>query len=105
MQPRDAPDQKRSQWHVGMKAHANVDADSVLIHTGVGAAANVNDVAQASQRPYPGQGRTHVSGHQAPARAHINALLRTDQEHDADHSTAKPNLSYYPYSDTELMTL
>ena len=39
---------KGKQWHFGMKAHIGVDADSGLVHTVVGTAANVNDVTQAS---------------------------------------------------------
>ena len=38
---------KGKQWHFGMKAHIGVDADSGLVHTVVGTAANVNDVTQA----------------------------------------------------------
>lgn len=38
---------KGKQWHFGMKAHIGVDADSGLMHTVVGTAANVNDVTQA----------------------------------------------------------
>ena len=38
---------KGNQWHFGMKAHIGVDADSCLVHTVVGTAANVNDVTQA----------------------------------------------------------
>ena len=37
---------KGSQWHFGMKAHIGVDADSGLVHTVIGTAANVNDVTQ-----------------------------------------------------------
>jgi len=37
---------KGNQWHFGMKAHIGVDADSGLVHTGIGTAANVNDVTQ-----------------------------------------------------------
>lgn len=40
---------KGNQWHFGMKAHIGVDADSGLVHTAVGTAANVNDVTQASE--------------------------------------------------------
>ena len=39
---------KGNQWHFGMKAHIGVDADSGLVHTVIGTAANVNDVTQAS---------------------------------------------------------
>ena len=35
---------KANQWHFGMKAHIEVDADSGLVHTVIGTAANVNDV-------------------------------------------------------------
>ena len=38
---------KGSQWHFGMKAHIGVDADSGLVHTVIGTAANVHDVTQA----------------------------------------------------------
>lgn len=34
------------EWHFGMKAHIGVYADSGLVHTIIGTAANVNDVTQ-----------------------------------------------------------
>ena len=37
---------KGNQWHFGMKAHIGVDAESGLVHTVMGTAANVNDVTQ-----------------------------------------------------------
>lgn len=37
---------KGNQWHFGMKAHIGVDAQSGLVHTVIGTAANVNDVTQ-----------------------------------------------------------
>lgn len=40
---------KGNQWHFGMKCHIGVDADSGLVHTVVGTAANVNDVTQAGK--------------------------------------------------------
>ena len=39
---------KGNQWYFGMKAHIGVDADSGLVHTVIGTAANVNDVTQAA---------------------------------------------------------
>src|SRR6218665_1362377 len=39
---------KGNDWHFGMKAHIGVDAESGLVHTVVGTAANVNDVTQAT---------------------------------------------------------
>lgn len=38
---------KGIQWHFGMKAHIGVDAESGLVHSVVGTAANVNDVTLA----------------------------------------------------------
>ncbi len=40
---------KGNQWHFGMKAHIGVDAESGLVHTVIGTAANVNDVTQAAR--------------------------------------------------------
>ena len=40
---------KGNQWHFGMKAHIAVDADSGLVHTVIGTAANVHDITQASE--------------------------------------------------------
>ena len=37
---------KGNQWHFGMKAHIGVDAESGLVHTVIGTAANVCDVTQ-----------------------------------------------------------
>lgn len=37
---------KGNQWHFGMKAHIGVDAQSGLIHSVTGTAANVADIAQ-----------------------------------------------------------
>lgn len=39
--------QKGNQWHHGMKLHIGSDADSGLVHSLVGTAANVHDVTQA----------------------------------------------------------
>ena len=38
---------KGNQWYFGMKAHIGVDAQSGLVHSVAGTAANVNDVTQA----------------------------------------------------------
>lgn len=38
---------KGNQWYFGMKAHIGVDAESGLVHSIIGSAANVNDVTQA----------------------------------------------------------
>lgn len=38
---------KGNQWHFGMKMHIGADADSGLVHTPVGTAANAHDITQA----------------------------------------------------------
>jgi IS5 family transposase len=38
---------KGNEWHFGMKAHIGVDAESGLVHSVVGTAANVSDITQA----------------------------------------------------------
>jgi transposase, IS5 family len=38
---------KGNQWYFGMRAHIGVDAESGLVHSVIGTAANVNDVTQA----------------------------------------------------------
>jgi IS5 family transposase len=40
---------KGQEWHFGMKAHIGVDADSGLVHTVIGTAANVADIVCAAQ--------------------------------------------------------
>jgi len=40
---------KGNQWHFGMKAHIAVDADSGLVHTVIGTAANSHDITQATK--------------------------------------------------------
>ena len=39
---------KGNQWHLGMKAHIGVDAESGLVHTVRGSSGNVNDVVEAN---------------------------------------------------------
>jgi IS5 family transposase len=46
---------KGNQWHFGMKAHIGVDAESGLVHTVRGTAANVNDVVEANSLLLHGQ--------------------------------------------------
>lgn len=46
---------KGNQWHFGMKAHIGVDAQSGLVHTLVGTAANVHDVTQAQALLHGGE--------------------------------------------------
>jgi transposase, IS5 family len=68
---------KGNQWHFGMKAHIGVDADSGLVHTVIGTAANVNGVTQ-------GHGLLHGEEQVIFADAgYQGALQRLDQEHGA----------------------
>jgi transposase, IS5 family len=48
---------KGNQWHFGMKAHIGADAESGLVHTVVGTAANVSDISQTHELLH-GQERT-----------------------------------------------
>jgi IS5 family transposase len=60
---------KGNQWHFGMKAHIGVDADSGLVHTVVGTAANVSDVTQASALVHGEEADVFAdSGYQGVAR-------------------------------------
>ena len=43
---------KGKHWYFGMKAHIGADADSGLVHTVVGTAANVSDVTQTEHLLY-----------------------------------------------------
>jgi IS5 family transposase len=38
---------KGNEWHFGMKAHIGVDAESGIVHTVIGTAANVSDIQEA----------------------------------------------------------
>ena len=53
---------KGNQWYFGMKAHIGVDAESGLVHTVVGTAANVSDISQ-----------THELLHGEEKTAHVDA--------------------------------
>jgi transposase, IS5 family len=46
---------KGNQWHFGMKAHIGADAESGLVHTVRGTAANVNDVVEANALLHGGE--------------------------------------------------
>jgi IS5 family transposase len=46
---------KGNQWHFGMKAHIGVDAQSGLVHTLIGTAANVHDITQAQALLHGGE--------------------------------------------------
>ena len=46
---------KGNQWHFGMKAHIGVDAQSGLVHTVIGTAANVHDLTQAQALLHGGE--------------------------------------------------
>ena len=56
---------KGNQWHFGMKAHIGADADSGLVHTVTGTAANEHDITQANGLLY-GEGDVVIadSGYQ-----------------------------------------
>jgi IS5 family transposase len=43
---------KGNQWYFGMKTHVGVDAESSLVHSAIGTAANVADVTKAQELPH-----------------------------------------------------
>ena len=46
--PEMHPSKKGNQWHLGMKAHIGVDAESGLVHTVRGTSGHVSDIAEAN---------------------------------------------------------
>ncbi len=50
---------KGNEWHFGMKAHVGVDAQSGLVHSIVGTAANVSDVSQSRGLLHGAEKRVH----------------------------------------------
>jgi transposase, IS5 family len=51
---------KGNEWHFGMKAHIGVDAVSGLVHTVVGTAANISDIAQAANLLHGEESSVHA---------------------------------------------
>ena len=51
---------KGNEWHFGMKAHIGVDAVSGLVHTVVGTAANVSDIAEAANLLHGEESSVHA---------------------------------------------
>ena len=51
---------KGKQWHFGMKAHVGVDADSGVVHTLTGTAANVSDISETHRLLHGQEKRGHV---------------------------------------------
>jgi IS5 family transposase len=85
---------KGTQWHFGMKAHIGVDAESGLVQTVFGTAANdnvnvnVNDATQVHALLHGReevQSRASVSGDQASVRTHQGALPRPEEKHRTTH--------------------
>ncbi len=77
---------KGNQWHFGMKAHIGVDADSGLVHSVVGTAANVNDVTQA-----------HVLVHGEEVDVHLDAGYQGVQKRaDTQHIEATWHVAMRP---------
>jgi IS5 family transposase len=60
---------KGNQWHFGMKAHIGVDADSGLVHSVVGTAANEHDLNVAGQLLHGQEQTIHAdAGYQGAAK-------------------------------------
>jgi IS5 family transposase len=75
---------KGNQWHFGMKAHIGVDADSGLVHTVIGTAANVHDVTQ-------GNGLLHGNEQLVFADAGYQGVEKRDEATGVDwHVAMRP---------------
>ena len=87
---------KGNQYFFGMKAHIGADVESGLVHHVHGTAANVADVTQVAELLHgegnsvyadAGQGRTSVSGDQAPVRLCESTLPWAAEKHrSVDHA-------------------
>ena len=79
---------KGNDWHFGMKAHVGVDMATGLVHTVVGTAGNVSDVAQAHALLHGGESVVlGDAGYQGVAKRAENA----DKEIDW-HTAMRPSL-------------
>lgn len=77
---------KGNQWHFGMKAHIGVDAESGLVHSVVGTAANVHDVTQTHALLHGEEAAVFGdSGYTGAARRDENREIEADW-----HIAAKP---------------
>jgi IS5 family transposase len=75
---------KGNQWHFGMKAHIGVDADSGMVHTVIGTAANVHDVTQ-------GHGLLHGEESVVFADAGYQGVTKRDEATGVDwHVAMRP---------------
>ena len=68
---------KGNQWHHGMKAHIGVDAQSGLVHSVIGTAANVADVTQAT-------GLLHGQERDVFADAGYQGIAKRDEAKELD---------------------
>ena len=85
---------KGNQYFFGMKAHIGVDADSGLVHSVVGTAANVADVTQVD--PLLHGEETHVAGdagytgvHKRPEHESRKVIWSISARPSSHKSTAK----------------
>ena len=71
---------KGNQWYFGMKAHIGADADSGLVHSVIGTAANVGDVTQADallrRSGRRGVRRCRLHRRREPARGQAGVVWR-----------------------------
>lgn len=69
--------QKGGNWYFGMKSHIGVDADSGLIHTVIGTAANVHDITVAQALLHGGETDAYAdAGYQGGAKSVVRFAQR-----------------------------
>jgi IS5 family transposase len=81
--PQMCQTKKGNQWHFGMKAHIGVDAQSGLVHSVSGTAANVADIAQ-----------THALLHGGEKQVHADAGYQGVEKRE-EIATAHPEVEWY----------
>ena len=77
-EPEMHPTKKGNPWHFGMKAHIGADAESGLVHTVRGTAANVNDVVEANSLLHEDEDEADAFGNAGDQGAHKRANASPD---------------------------
>ena len=88
---------KGNQWYFGMKAHIGADAESGLVHTVIGTAANVNDVTQGHGLLHGGEDIVFAdAGYQGAMNPKFDSYARNPlihKESDPKRTTTAEELS------------
>ncbi len=70
---------KGHQWHFGMKAHIGADADSGLVHSVAGTAANIADIAQTHELLHGEEKKVHADAGYLGAEKREEVIAKTGE--------------------------